>query len=770
MPQSVIGVINQWEQSNLEIFPPSAIYNVLVGTNLNTSGFKFLVVGNSKMEGNLEITGTLSATIDNIKVEDKDDNVNYQMIFINSSGNQIPIYTNAQLTYNPALDRLSASTFVGDLVGRVEIGDIGAGTPPNHNYSIVMAYSPSPLNALLADTSFTFNPSTETLTATSFSGDGSNITNLTIANLNGTIPNSKLSNDNITIGSTSIDLGATTTTLAGLTSISSVGYSGGLEFISLDIQPNIDFLIACSEGIGTAKFIASRTGFKFNPSTDLLTCPNFSGDGSLLTNLTIANLNGTIPNSKLTNDNITIGSTSIDLGATSTTLAGLTSVTSTNFFGYCDGLDLGTFTGTKRFVFASGSLPGANDVFSTSTSDICWDNTNKNIGIGNDSPDSTLSVNKFFSGGSGINLDNAISVQTTGDLPTNQYAFGLYTGSNTNTGNSYLQSGILDYRVGNNRNTANYNLLLQPLSGNVGIGNINPTYKLQVIGDIKCGNPSNNLTALETSTTSSFSYGIYIGGWSAGGRLAGHSTIEVSYNLHIDSPISGTFGAGDIYLNYYNSGRSTYIRNRIDISDRRIKKDIVKIESPEQFNETFEIIKKVGSYKYKYRDTYRENNIDQYGFIAQEVLKYYPVACKSAGDNCYLPNIMKTVNFTYEVGDDNQYTFAIEGYDLDVNIKYLFYAFREGVQQFDYLENIEPESNNVFKHTPPVVKNEEPPVYVKLVLVGTYTDDKLGVNKDKLFQLSFSGIIGLINENENMKKEIDLLKNELNLIKQHLNL
>jgi hypothetical protein len=297
-----------------------------------------------------------------------------------------------------------------------------------------------------------------------------------------------------------------------------------------------------------------------------------------------------------------------------------------------------------------------------------------------------------------------------------------------------------------------------------------PTHKLEVIGDIKCGNPSNNLTALETSTTSSFSYGIYIGGWSAGGRLAGHSTIEVSYNLHIDSPISGTFGAGDIYLNYYNSGRSTYIRNRIDISDRRIKKDIVKIESPEQFNETFEIIKKVGSYKYKYRDTYRENNIDQYGFIAQEVLKYYPVACKSAGDNCYLPNIMKTVNFTYEVGDDNQYTFAIEGYDLDVNIKYLFYAFREGVQQFDYLENIEPESNNVFKYTPPVVKNEEPPVYVKLVLVGTYTDDKLGVNKDKLFQLSFSGIIGLINENENMKKEIDLLKNELNLIKQHLNL
>jgi hypothetical protein len=40
-----------------------------------------------------------------------------------------------------------------------------------------------------------------------------------------------------------------------------------------------------------------------------------------------------IPNSALVNDSVTIGSTSIDLGATSTTLAGLSSVTSTSFVG-----------------------------------------------------------------------------------------------------------------------------------------------------------------------------------------------------------------------------------------------------------------------------------------------------------------------------------------------------------------------------------------------------------------------------------------------------
>jgi hypothetical protein len=306
-------------------------------------------------------------------------------------------------------------------------------------------------------------------------------------------------------------------------------------------------------------------------------------------------------------------------------------------------------------------------------------------------------------------------------------------------------------------------------SGNVGIGSFNdPQHKLEVLGDIKCGNPANSLTAIDIDTNSSYPYGMYIGGWSTGGRTNGNATIEMSVNLHIDSPSNGPYGPGNIYLNNYTL-QSTFIRNRVDISDKRIKKDIVEIETPEQFNDTFEIIKKVGSYKYKYRDTYRENDLDQYGFIAQEVLEHYPVASKLAGDNLYLPNIMETLNFTYEVGDDNEYTFNIEGYDLDVNIKYLFYGFKEGVEQFDYIENIEPISNNTFTYTPAVVKEQEAPVYVKLVLVGTYTDDKLGVSKDRLFQLGFAGVRGLIDENEKMKNEILELKENQKKIINKLN-
>ena len=159
MPQSIIGKINQWEQSNLEIYPPSSIYNVLVGTNLNTSGYKFLVNGNAKIEGDVIITGDLTATIDTIKVINKTDNTNYQLNFCSSDGNQIEILTNPNIT---------------------------------------------------------FNPSTGTLVAQKINGDLTNSTGYQSSNLVGLIQNNQLQNSSITLGNTSINLGDTSNTIRNL--------------------------------------------------------------------------------------------------------------------------------------------------------------------------------------------------------------------------------------------------------------------------------------------------------------------------------------------------------------------------------------------------------------------------------------------------------------------------------------------------------------------------------------------------------------------------
>jgi hypothetical protein len=73
------------------------------------------------------------------------------------------------------------------------------------------------------------------------------------------------------------------------------------------------------------------------------------------TKVTNAMLAGSIANDKLTNSTITIGSTSTALGATNTTIAGLTSVTSTTF--------VGALTGNASTVTTNADLTG--DVTST---------------------------------------------------------------------------------------------------------------------------------------------------------------------------------------------------------------------------------------------------------------------------------------------------------------------------------------------------------------------------------------------------------------------
>ena len=72
----------------------------------------------------------------------------------------------------------------------------------------------------------------------------------------------------------------------------------------------------------------SSTKLQFNPNTGIFTATGFSGSGAGLTS---------IPNSALNNSSITVGSTAISLGSSATTIAGLTSVTSTTFVGALTG-------------------------------------------------------------------------------------------------------------------------------------------------------------------------------------------------------------------------------------------------------------------------------------------------------------------------------------------------------------------------------------------------------------------------------------------------
>jgi hypothetical protein len=87
----------------------------------------------------------------------------------------------------------------------------------------------------------------------------------------------------------------------------------------------------------------------YNPSTNVLSAGVFNGSGASLTS---------IPNAALTNSSFTLGSTSISLGNTVTTVAGLTSVTSTTFVGALTGNSSTATTATAATTVTLNAVAG----------------------------------------------------------------------------------------------------------------------------------------------------------------------------------------------------------------------------------------------------------------------------------------------------------------------------------------------------------------------------------------------------------------------------
>ena len=201
---------------------------------------------------------------------------------------------------------------------------------------------------------------------------------LTLPNETGTIltsassiPNSGLANSSLTIGATSIALGATASTIAGLTSLASTtlisGAADGANSITL-ASGNITFEGSTADANEIILTAADASG-----SDKTITLPNATGTVALLNTLSVASGSGltynsgtgefstnAIPNSKLANSTITIGSTSTALGNSNTTFTGLSSITSAavvtndNGFRVRDNSD-----NTKQLAFECSGISGS---------------------------------------------------------------------------------------------------------------------------------------------------------------------------------------------------------------------------------------------------------------------------------------------------------------------------------------------------------------------------------------------------------------------------
>ena len=158
--------------------------------------------------------------------------------------------------------------------------------------------------------------------------------------------------------------------------------------------------------------------------------------------VTNAMLAGSIANAKLSNSAITIGSTSIALGATSTTLAGLTSVTSTGFTGALTGnASTATALATGRTIaitgdiaYTSGSFDGTSNVTGAGT----LATVNSDVGsFGSTTviPVITVNAKGLVTAVSTANISGSISV-TGGDLTLSGNTGTAITNATLSTVNS----------------------------------------------------------------------------------------------------------------------------------------------------------------------------------------------------------------------------------------------------------------------------------------------------------------------------------------------
>jgi hypothetical protein len=197
------------------------------------------------------------------------------------------------------------------------------------------------------------------------------------ANLSG-IPNSALTNNSVTIGSTNVALGGTAATIAGLTASGS--FSGSFEgnFVGTTDLPDLvsgnGLTGGPYDGAATATFAVQADGSTLSVgaggvkvadagitatqiATSVAGAGLSGGDGTVLSvnvddssieintdvlrvkaaGITNDMLAGSIANGKLVNDSVTLGSTSVALGATTASLAGLTTVSATSFSGSFSG-------------------------------------------------------------------------------------------------------------------------------------------------------------------------------------------------------------------------------------------------------------------------------------------------------------------------------------------------------------------------------------------------------------------------------------------------
>ena len=215
------------------------------------------------------------------------------------------------------------------------------------------------------------------------------------------IPNNKLANSSLTVGSTSIALGATASTIAGLTSLTATTLYSGVADAANSISiasGNIVFEGSTANAYETTLTVTDPTADR------TLTLPNETG--TILT--TASTISPTV-------NTLTIGSTSIALGATASTIAGLTSLTATTLYAGADGAANAVSIGTAGLVFEGSTADGYETTIS-----VVDPTADRAINFPNAAGTVALLTSLSATAGSGLTYNSSTGAFGTSNIPNAQ--------------------------------------------------------------------------------------------------------------------------------------------------------------------------------------------------------------------------------------------------------------------------------------------------------------------------------------------------------------
>ena len=265
---------------------------------------------------------------------------------------------------------ITSSLFTGALSGNASSSTVASSvtlTPTTTNALHYMTFvdTASGDETVRTDIDLTYNPSTNVLTAGTFAGSGASLTS---------IPNNALINNSITLGTTSVALGATVSAVSGLTSVTSTTFVGALtgnaDTATVATRASAVVITGSETNAGTfyPLFAESATGnygtradtgLTYAPSTNTLTSSFFAG--SLTGNADTATTALKATNVTLIATNTTAASHFITFVDTATGDRSVRTDTSLTYNPSTNALTAGSFV---------GSLTGNADTATTATTTL----------------------------------------------------------------------------------------------------------------------------------------------------------------------------------------------------------------------------------------------------------------------------------------------------------------------------------------------------------------------------------------------------------------